>query len=273
MVMRVVLVMLGVFLVAHSGWAQLPPPNGAGVSAGHEHFRAMDVDAANRFWIALGGMVTPVGQGQVPILKFPGIFILIARATAQNPVTGGTEGSTVGLIRFKVRDLKATLASLDAAGYKPLPESTSERVLLAAPHDARVQLIEDRSLTVPVTTDSLVMRVPNAAKAAAWYAQWFGATVTRRGQTTYAKIPGMDIQFEETKEPAVSTRGRALDHIGFEVRNLEAFMNKLATGGVNVVRPYGPAPAAYSPTLKAQGNVMDPWGTYIELLEGFADVK
>jgi catechol 2,3-dioxygenase-like lactoylglutathione lyase family enzyme len=159
---------------------------------------------------------------------------------------------------------------MDAAGYKPLPDSTGERVFLAAPHDARVQLVEDRSLTVPIRTDSLVMKVPNAAEAAAWYARWFGATVTRRGQATWAEIPGMDIQFEETTAPAVSTRGRALDHIGFEVRNLEAFMTKLAAGGVNVVRPYGPAPAAYTPTLKAQGNVMDPWGTYIELLEGFA---
>jgi catechol 2,3-dioxygenase-like lactoylglutathione lyase family enzyme len=130
-----------------------------------------------------------------------------------------------------------------------------------APHGAKLQIVEDPSLSGTVATDSLVMKVPSAAEAAAWYERWFGAKVVRRGQTTYAEIPGMNIEFSETKEPAVSTRGRALDHIGFEVRNLEAFMRKLSDGGVNVVRQFGPAAAPYSPTLKGQANVLDPWGT------------
>jgi hypothetical protein len=36
--------------------AQLPAPNKAGVSAGHDVLRAKDVDAANKFWQALGGV-------------------------------------------------------------------------------------------------------------------------------------------------------------------------------------------------------------------------
>src|SRR4051812_46752698 len=35
--------------------AQLPTPNADGVTAGHHIFRAKDVDAANKFWMTLGG--------------------------------------------------------------------------------------------------------------------------------------------------------------------------------------------------------------------------
>jgi catechol 2,3-dioxygenase-like lactoylglutathione lyase family enzyme len=266
-------VVLCVVLMAGSASAQLPAPNGAGVSAGHEHFRAADVEAATRFWTALGGVITPVGQGQVPIIKLPGVFVLIARATAENPVSGGTEGSTVELIRFKVKNLASILSRMEMAGHKPAPGSTGRQAYLMAPHGAKLQIVEDPSLPGSIATDAMVMKVPNAAEAAAWYERWFGAKVVRRGQTTSAEIPGMNIEFSETKEAAASTRGRALDHIGFEVSNLEAFMKKLADGGVNVVRPFGPAPAPYTPTLKGQANILDPWGTYIELLEGFATVK
>jgi catechol 2,3-dioxygenase-like lactoylglutathione lyase family enzyme len=273
MTSRIVTLLMAAFVLARSASAQVPPPNAAGVSAGHEHFRAVDVDAANRFWIALGGVLTSVGQGQVPVVKFPGVFVMIARATAENPVAGGTEGSSVEVIRFRVKDLKSTLGRMEAAGYKPLPNSTGERAYLAAAHDARVQLVEDRSLAASIVTDAIIMTVPNVAEAAAWYAKWFGAKAVRRGQTTYAEIPGMDIQFVESKEPIAPTRGRALDHIGFEVKNLEAFMKKLADGGVTVVRPFSPPPAAFTPTLKSLAFIMDPWGTYIELNEGFSDIK
>src|SRR5262245_11754572 len=123
MTSRFVTLLMAAFVVARSAAAQVPPPNAAGVSAGHEHFRAMDVDAANRFWVDLGGVLTPIGQGKVPAVKFPGVFVLMAQATKENPVLGGTEGSSVELIRFKVKDLKGTVSRMETAGYKPLPDS------------------------------------------------------------------------------------------------------------------------------------------------------
>jgi hypothetical protein len=62
------------------------------------------------------------------------------------------------------------------------------------------------------------------------------------------------------------TRGRALDHIGFEIRNLPQFIAKLEAAGVKLD----------SPLWKAGNNttsiafLTDPWGTYIELTEGLA---
>jgi hypothetical protein len=40
----------------------------------------------------------------------------------------------------------------------------------------------------------------------------------------FGDIPGMQMRFSKAAIPVAGTQGRALDHIGFEVNNLEAFM-------------------------------------------------
>jgi hypothetical protein len=60
------------------------------------------------------------------------------------------------------------------------------------------------------------------------------------------------------------TKGRAIDHIGFEVKNVEAFMKKLQEEGVTIEIPYRDVPNI---GLKI-GFVTDPVGTRIELTEG-----
>jgi hypothetical protein len=65
------------------------------------------------------------------------------------------------------------------------------------------------------------------------------------------------------------TRGRVLDHIGFEVNNLEAFCKKLESEGIKLDRPYTVVPAFNL----AIAFLSDPWGTYIELNEGLDRVN
>jgi len=51
-----------------------------------------------------------------------------------------------------------------------------------------------------------------------------------------------------------------LDHIGFDVVDLKAFIKKLEANGIKLDRPYteqGPGAAL--------AFITDPWGTYIEL--------
>jgi hypothetical protein len=67
--------------------------------------------------------------------------------------------------------------------------------------------------------------------------------------------------------PMAATKGRALDHIGFEVKNLEQFCKDLEAQGVKFDRPY--QRVATSPGL-AVAFFTDPWGTYIELTENLA---
>jgi extradiol dioxygenase family protein len=54
-----------------------------------------------------------------------------------------------------------------------------------------------------------------------------------------------------------------LDHIGFEVKDLQAFCRKLETAGVKFDAPYSKDPSGF-----ARAMLTDPWGTSIELTEG-----
>jgi hypothetical protein len=114
--------------------------------------------------------------------------------------------------------------------------------------------------------------VPNVNEASEWDAKFFGAKVTKQGAGAMGQLPGMNIRFTGTNQPMAATQGRAIDHIGLEVKNLEAFMKKLEEAGVKISRPYAAAPAQLAP-LKSIAFITDPWGTYIELNEGFSDVK
>lgn len=58
-------------------------------------------------------------------------------------------------------------------------------------------------------------------------------------------------------------RGRVLDHIGFDIRNLDAYCEKFEAAGIELVRPYTRNPE----TGSALVFISDPWGTYIELHE------
>jgi predicted enzyme related to lactoylglutathione lyase len=60
------------------------------------------------------------------------------------------------------------------------------------------------------------------------------------------------------------TKGRAIDHIGFDVKDLEVFVKKLAASGVTVEAPYRNMPNF---DLKI-AFIVDPVGTRIELTEG-----
>jgi hypothetical protein len=63
------------FLAALPTMAQLPAPNKAGVSAGHDVLRSKDAEAANKFWQALGGQPVQFG-GRLNLIKFPGVLLL-----------------------------------------------------------------------------------------------------------------------------------------------------------------------------------------------------
>jgi len=288
------LVIFGSLLtVAWPVGAQIRPLNAAGVSAAHEHVIITDEAASTAFWTALGG--TPEHIGTLAGVKFPGVYILFQNNRGRGRRGGGAAGgrgqgtappaqgmapaspppppeSSVGSVAegigFTVKNLHDTLARLDALGIKPLPAGTSSGVSVMSPEKVLVLLTEDRSLATDVASKELLMKVPNPAEAAEWYAKWFGATVVHQGNDAVARIPGMDMRFVETSQPAAGTHGRALDHIGFEIANLQAFASKLQDGGVTINTPYRTMSLGF---LTAITFITDPWGTYIELNEGYAN--
>jgi hypothetical protein len=63
----------------------------------------------------------------------------------------------------------------------------------------------------------------------------------------------------------VGTKGRVIDHIGFELRDLQAFCKQLEAKGIKFDVPYREVPAI---GLKI-AYITDPSGVYIELTEGY----
>jgi len=243
--------------------AQLFPPNAAGVSAGHDIFSFHDIDAANRFWTALGG--EPAQLGQLRMTKFPGVLFLMRKGEP----TGGTEGSTIGYIGFKVRSLKDSLAKWEAAGIHPLPGNTAKQAFLMGPDDVKVRITEDRSLATPIAADEIEMVVPDVAAARAWYEKWFGAKPMKDGKEKVGGIPGANILFVKATGPVAGTKGRAFDRIGLEVRDVQGLCKSFEAAGIKLNTPYRKASAMNL----AVCVLTDPWGTYIEVSQGLAAVK
>lgn len=269
--MKTLLVVALILCSALTLAAQLPAPNAEGVSAGHHIFRAKDVDVANKFWTTLGG--EPSALATIKLMKFPGVLLFIsaprvAAGTTAQP-TPGNHGTTVEFIAFKVKDLKESLSKWKAAGIEPMKEYKD--VTLLGPDDVQVRIIEDKTLLVPIASDGVVMNAANVADVSAWYAKWFGAKLSRSGSDTIGEIPGARIVFHETKEPIAPTKGHSLNLLGFEVKDLPAFVKKYQDAG-------GKFDGAGTIATSTAANLSviqltDPWGTSIEVSQGLAAVK
>jgi hypothetical protein len=90
-----------------------------------------------------------------------------------------------------------------------------------------------------------------------------------RGSFQAADLPGVNLTYSPSPEAVAGTQGRSLDHIGFEVKGLEAFCKKLEGMGIKLERPYTQV-AALGISI---AFIRDPWGTYIELTEGLDKVQ
>ena len=76
--------------------------------------------------------------------------------------------------------------------------------------------------------------------------------------------PGARVTFEQAKGPVAGTKGRALDRLGFEVRDLAAVVEKLKGSGAQMNGNIAKAENMDLPV----SILTDPWGTYIELSQG-----
>jgi catechol 2,3-dioxygenase-like lactoylglutathione lyase family enzyme len=252
----------------NTAWAQLADPGSVGVSMGHVHLAVQDVDATKKFWLKLGG--TPIKLGANEGVKFPGVLVLIRKA--MDP-PAGTVGSVVNHIGFLVPDVAATRAKWQTAGLimEPPNPANAKQIYVHTPDDlVRIEILEDAMQTVPIKFHHVHFFVTDAGgkdsvlAMQAWYAKTFGAKPGKRGQFEAADLPGVNLTFAKSDTPTVGTKGRALDHIGFEIKDLQAFCKKAEAAGIKFDMPYTPRPDLGI----ALAFITDPWGTYIELNEG-----
>ena len=60
---------------------------------------------------------------------------------------------------------------------------------------------------------------------------------TKGGKVLTVVFPGGEVDFEKAASAGAPTKGRALDHIGFEVQGLQDFCKKLDAGGTKFDLP------------------------------------
>jgi len=258
----------------------------APVIVGHYHLNVTSVEAHKKFWVdALGGTAMKIGS--IDVVRFPDVFLFL---NLQKPA-GPTRATTIDHIGFAVPDVPAITTKIVAAGYaltvgrEPPPGQTAAPPTagnygrfsyIVGPDGVKVELVTNMEPNAPpIVHHHVHFTNKQYVEMQQWYMKALNATL-RPGQTDFfigADLPGVGYMLNFFKwEPAenlTGTMGRAIDHVGFEVRNLEAFCRELETKGIRLTSPY-----RKSPELDlAMASITDPWGTVVELTEGLRDVR
>src|ERR1043166_8174028 len=228
------LLVLALFVVAATpAFAQLAAPNAAGAAIGHVHLNANDVEVQKKFWTEVGGTI--VEREKLVMVQFPGIYVLLRK----QDYNGGSVGSTINQFGFYVRDFEKAVAKWKAAGLKwePVNNPTVGQGFLTGPDDVRVEIYENKAISSPMQMHHIHLWVTDPLAAQKWYVQHFGATPGKRAQFDTANVPGTEITFNKVDMPQAPTKGRSVDHMGFEVRNIDAFVAKLQAVGIKTDGP------------------------------------
>jgi len=285
MKLRCVLAFVALLVVdAQTASAQLTLAKDNPIVYGHHHIAASDVSAHMKFFVdALGGTKATFGPNKLEIVKFPNVLIFFR--VNQQP-SGGTRGTTVNHIGFSVPDLKAAVARIKANGFPMItrtevaatqqvvddiaPVNANVSIAFAlGPDEVKVELVEQKQQDVPIKLHHVHFFGPQNTEMQAWYAKVFGAKPRTGGNFPAADLPGVALNFSPSPDPVVGTSGRSLDHIGFEIKDLETFCKKLEAMGIKLNVPYRKAEALGL----GVAFVTDPWGTSIELNEGLGSVN
>ncbi len=253
----------------------------APVRVGHYHLNVSSVDDHRKFWVeTLGGTATKVGSSEAVAF---GDVLLILRPQKPSGPTRGTTFDHIGLAVPNVPNFtKAVVAKgyqltvgREQPGQKP-PDSGPSAVYgvfsyLLGPDGVKVEIVTNKEPNAPAIVHHHVhFTNPQYVEMGQWYMKALDATL-RPGQTDFffgADLPGIGYMLNffkwEMPEALEGTAGRAVDHVGFEVRNLEEFVKGLDAKGIKR------SPTRPAPTLNNVNSVslVDPWGTSIELTEG-----
>jgi len=266
--------------------AQLLAAKDAPIAYGHHHLNTTNMAAQKKFFIdTLGGTLITFGENKAEVIKFPNVLIFFRPMQAP---TGGTRGTTVNHIGFSVPNLPAVVGKIKANGFEmitktevaagrevkddiaaPTQPGGATIAFALGPDDVKVELVENKQQTVPITLHHVHFFNPKNTDMQAWYVKTFGATPRTGGAFPAADLPGVALNFSPSTDPVVGTTGRALDHIGFEVKNLEQFTKKLEASGIKLSVAYRKVPALGI----AIAFITDPWGTSIELTEGLDKIQ
>jgi len=292
--MRRAILALTVLLVcaAPQVFAQLVSHAEAPIRIGHYHLNVSSIEAHKKFWVeTLGGRAMKFGS--IDVVEFPDAFIFLR---VQKPA-GPTRGTAFDHIGFAVPDVPAMAMRLAAAGYQettgrepnpgaPAPQAAGTSAVYGrfayflGPDGVKIELVtNDQKNAPPIVAHHIHFINKQYVEMQQWYMKAFDATL-RSGQTDFfigADLPGVGYSLNffrwegDQSITHVPTTGRVVDHVSFEVKNLDAFCQALEAKGIKALRPYNKRDAAMNDIATAM--IVDPWGVSIELTEGLDKIK
>jgi len=273
---------LCLFVAASPSPAQLLAAKDAPVAYGHHHLNVTSIPASLKFFgETLGG--TPITVAGRQIVKFPNVLVMLRE---QKP-TAGSKGSSVDHLGFGVPNLRAAVDKIKANGFRmvtkeeaPAPWVVTDDIgrqegrdiaiaFAMGPDDLKVEIVEVKAQLVPVSLHHVHFAGPDNKAMQEWYVKVFGAKPGNPGGTFQsATLPGVSLNFNQAPAAVAATQGRVVDHVGFEIDGLPAFLKKVEAMGIK------PVNVRDVPELGVSiGFITDPWGTYIELTEGLDKIQ
>ena len=227
-----------------------------------------DVDAHTRIWTEHFGGRT-LDFDLVRTISLPNTIIMLN----ESEPSGGTQGSSLDHFGFSVPDVGAFLERWRADGLEVENEFQGfgdiPQAYLRLPDGIRVELEQVPSLQVPAVPYHVhVYTEGDPDELLDWFVQRFSMSARERGFNPFtADVPGMNVSFSPSEESVAPSRGRAVDHIGFEIDGLEDFTRRLAQQGVDFDIEYRVLDGGL-----ALAFFTDASGTRWELTEGLDDL-
>ena len=242
--------------------AQPVPFNEIGVTMGHWHLISKDVEANKKLFLAMGGKLYMPGGN--PLIMFPGLYINLVLGTEKGD--GATVGSVVNHVGFIVDNVQQRVAQWKGAGVDVLPGNNNrlDQAFVVTPDGVRIEILEDKTQAMPIRNEHIHLSLTEAEipKAVAWYAKTFGGRTGTRNNAPVVDLPGVQIRFARADTMQARTRGRVLDHIGFDVKDHAAIVKRIEAEGIKLDEPVRKSAAGNTITY-----ITDPWGTRVEIVQ------
>ncbi len=243
--------------------AQFAEPNSEGISFAHMHVVVADTVLHKQLWPDLFGaeLVQREGYSAVRVANAL-IFLRPAEPTAPSVHTA------IDHFGLTVRDLDRVLARWKELGYEAGAKQADlggrASAFITMPGGIRLALREKPSQSTSTAMGHVHFSSRSAADLPAWYARYFGASLEAAGDETVASVPGSELRFQAVPDDRLPTRGTAIDHIGFEVRDWDAFIATIEAAGI---------PFEFGPTYIESLDLWvaffnDPSGVLVEVTHG-----
>ena len=161
------------------------------------------------------------------------------------PAIGSTQGTGVNHIGFSYPDLTAKMAELEAVGVRGsgvrmqrFPDGSTLRDVpglfklgfVFDPWGTRIEMVEDPER---LGFHHIHLSATNPAATLAWYQDVFGGeTASLKGRLDGLLFDDVWVLVSEAESIPATTQGRAIDHIGFSVPDLDAAAADMRRKGI-----------------------------------------